>query len=359
MARRGSGRRGEEPGQEPWEEPGEEARARRGLTRSILNGVILLSSLAVLAGWAYRGFYRLELGESAVILRLGRLDRIESVEGLRFHWPPPLEHHEVVNTSGVRTESFGANPTLSTPGRPGDAEDREIARQITRNAIQTADSNIVNVDYELQYEVGDAFSFAFGMADAGSILHDATEAAVREVIGKRTIDAVLSQDRGEIEREAARLLEQLLGSYFEEVGLRPAFEVAAINLQKPQAPEPVREAFADVVSAGQDQKRALFEAQGDAREIVERAKAEASEIREAAEGYRQAKIIEARGESARFESLWGEYIHAPEVTRRRLYLETLEEILPTVEKLVVEPNTVNMLPMLPLGEQASPGGRGR
>ncbi len=349
--------RGESDGRP--DEAGEEGRARRGLTRSILNGAVLLSSLAVLLGWAYQGFYRLELGESAVILRLGRLDRIESLEGLQFHWPPPLEYHEIVNTSGLRTESFGENPTLSTPGRPGDAEDREIASQINRNAIQTADSNIVNVDYELQYEVDDAFAFAFGMADSGSILHDATEAAVREVIGKRTIDEVLSQGRGAIEREAAVLLEELLGSYFEEVGLRPAFEVAAINLQKPQAPEPVREAFADVVSAGQDEKRALSEAQGDAREIVERAGAEAAEIREAAEAYREAKIIEARGESARFESLLVEYLAAPEVTRRRLYLETLEEILPAVEKLVVEPNTVNMLPMLPLGEQAYPGGRER
>jgi len=313
----------------------------------------------VLVGWVSQGVYRLELGESAVILRLGRLDRIQSVEGLQFHWPPPLEYHEIVNTSGLRTESFGANPTLSTPGRPADAEDREIAMQIKRDAIQTADSNIVNVDYELQYEVDDAFAFAFGMADAASILHDATEAAVREVIGKRTIDAVLSQDRGEIERDASELLEELLGSYFEDVGLRPAFEIAAINLQKPQAPEPVREAFADVVSAGQDDKRALSEAEGDAREIIERAAAEAAEIREAAEAYRQARIIEARGESARFESLLVEYLGAPEVTRRRLYLETLEEILPGVEKLVVEPNTVNMLPMLPLGEQALPRGAGR
>jgi len=356
LALRRSHRRRDETARE---EAGEEARARRGLTRSILNWVVLLASLAVLVGWVSQGVYRLELGESAVILRLGRLDRIQSVEGLQFHWPPPLEYHEIVNTSGLRTESFGANPTLSTPGRPADAEDREIATQIKRDAIQTADSNIVNVDYELQYEVDDAFAFAFGMADAASILHDATEAAVREVIGKRTIDAVLSQDRGEIERDASELLEELLGSYFEDVGLRPAFEIAAINLQKPQAPEPVREAFADVVSAGQDEKRALSEAEGDAREIIERAAAEAAEIREAAEAYRQARIIEARGESARFESLLVEYLGAPEVTRRRLYLETLEEILPGVEKLVVEPNTVNMLPMLPLGEQALPRGAGR
>lgn len=321
-----------------------------------MNTLVLLVSLSVLGGWAYQGVYWLELGESAVILRLGKLDRIEEMEGWRIHWPPPLEYHEIVNTGGLRTESFGEEPTQSTPGTPRDEEDREIAARINRNAIQTADSNIVNVDYELQYKVENAYSFAFGMADPGAILHDATEAAVREVIGKKTIDEVLSRGRGEIEQEASGLLSGLLGSYFEEIGLEPAFQIDKINLQKPQAPEPVREAFADVVSASQDEKRAISAARGDAQEILERARAQAAELYEEAEAYKRSRIIEARGEATRFEALLDEYRLAPEVTRRRLYLETMEQILPAVEKMVVEPNTVNMLPMLPLGGRATPGG---
>lgn len=338
------------------EETGDDARVRRSVTRSIVNASILLVSLAVLASWAYQGIYRLELGESAVILRLGKLDRIEETEGLRIHWPPPLEYHEIVNTSGLRTESFGTAPTRSTPGVASDEEDRGIASQIDRTAIQTADSNIVSVSYELQYKIEDAYAFAFGMADPAAILHDATEAAVREVIGKKPIDAVLSQDRGEIEQQAEALLQDLLASYFEEVGLEPAFAIDKINLQKPQAPEPVREAFADVVSASQDEKRAISIARGDAQEILERARGEAAELHEEAQAYRGAKIIEARGQSTRFEALLAEFLAAPEVTRRRLYLETMEVILPGVEKMVVEPNTVNMLPMLPLGSRATAGG---
>ncbi|MHA7840025.1 MAG: FtsH protease activity modulator HflK [bacterium] len=326
------------------------------MTRTIVNTLVLLISLSVLGGWAYQGVYWLELGESAVILRLGKLDRIEEMEGWRIHWPPPLEYHEIVNTGGLRTESFGEEPTQSTPGKPRDEEDREIAARIDRNAIQTADSNIVNVDYELQYKVQNAYSFAFGMADPGAILHDATEAAVREVIGKKTIDEVLSRARGEIEQEASSLLDGLLASYFEEIGLEPAFQVDKINLQKPQAPEPVREAFADVVSATQDEKRAISAARGDAQEILERARAQAAELYEEAEAYKRSKIIEARGQATRFEALLAEYRLAPQVTRRRLYLETMEQILPGVEKMVVEPNTVNMLPMLPLGGRATPGG---
>ena len=124
-------------------------KAGRGVTRTILNGLVIGVSLAILGAWAWQGIYWLEPGESAVILRLGAYDRTREVEGLAWHLPPPLESHEVVNTSRLRTESFGTRATRSTPGLPTDAEESEIAREIQRDAIQTADSNIVNVAYEL------------------------------------------------------------------------------------------------------------------------------------------------------------------------------------------------------------------
>lgn len=332
------------------------SKAGRGVTRTILNTLVFLIALAVLGAWGYSGVYELKPGESAVILRFGAYDRTRSIEGLWGHWPPPIESHEIVNTSRLRTESFGSRPSHSTPGTPQDGEEAEIAQQIQRDAIQTVDSNIVNVAYELQYKVGDAYAYRFSMADPAAVLHDATEAAMRNVIGKRTIDAVLSQDRSEIEDEARALLRQMLDSYVTETGHEAAFQVGRINLEKPQAPDAVREAFADVVSAGQDEKRSSLEATGDAREIIQVAQSEAAELRQQAEAYKQSKIIEARGEATRFEALLTEYQAAPEVTRRRLYLETMEEILPGVEKMVIEPDTVNMLPMLPLkGQPASVG----
>jgi membrane protease subunit HflK len=324
--------------------------AGRGVTRTILNTLVLLASLAVLMGWASQGLYQLDPGESAVILRLGAYDRTQVIEGWGWHWPPPLESREIVNTRELRTESFGGQATRSTPGIPVDEEETEIADQIRRDAVQTGDGNIINVAYELQYKVGDPYD---------AILHDATEAAMRTVVGKKTIDAVLSQDRSEIEREAGQLLESMLGSYLADVDHATAFDVGRINLEKPQAPEAVREAFADVVSAGQDEKRSSLEALGDAQEILERARSEVAELFEQAEAYKSAKIIEATGEATRFKTLLVEYQNAPEVTRRRLYLETMEEILPGVEKMVVEPNTVNMLPVLPLGKPASAVGAAR
>jgi membrane protease subunit HflK len=329
------------------------------LTRTIFNTSLLLASLGLLLSWAWQGVYQLDPGESAVILRLGAYDRTQIIEGLGWHLPPPLESHEVVNTSELRTESFGARPSQSTPGNPADDEELEIADNIRRDAVQTGDGNIVTVGYELQYKVANAFAYRFAMNAPSEILHDATEAAMRTVIGKKTIDSVLSQDRSEIEREVRALLETMLSSYLADVGYEPAFEVGRINLEKPQAPDAVRAAFADVVSAGQDEKRSSLKAAGDAQEILEGARSQVAEIREQAEAFKRARIIEAQGEATRFVALLTEYEHAPEVTRRRLYLETMEEILPGIEKMIVEPNTVNMLPLLPLRNQASAMGANR
>jgi modulator of FtsH protease HflK len=328
--------------------------ANRGVTRLLMNVLLLVISVAVLLGWGSQGVYRLQPGESAVILRLGAYHRTRSVGGLWAHLPPPLESHIVVDTSQVRTEAFGENPTRSTPGMPSDAEEGRVAEGITREAIQTSDHNVVNVTYELQYKIADGYAWAYSMADPADVLHDATESAMRNVIGKREIDEVLSQDRGDIEREAEHLLADMLSKYAQAVGHVAAFGVERINLEKPQAPEEVREAFADVVSAGQDEKRSTLEATGDASEILERARSEAAEIREQAEAYRTTKIVEAKGEAARFESLLVQYQAAPEVTRRRLYLETMEAILPEMDKVIVEKGAVNLWSSWPPA-QGAPG----
>lgn len=321
--------------------------AGRGLTRRLVDGVLFVLSLIILAGWGAQGFYNLAPGESAVILRLGAPDRIRTVEGLWAHLPPPLESHVIVNSGELRTESFGTNPTRSTPGVPADADEGRVAEGIRRSAIQTADHNVVHVDYELQYKIADAHAFSFSMADPASILHDATEAAMRDVIGKREIDAVLTQDKQRIGLEAENRLRQMLTDYGKAIGHVAAFEIQRINLVKAQAPTEVRDAFADVVSAGQDEKRSTLTAEGDAAEIVERARSQAAEIRERAEADRAARVVEARGEAARFESLLAAYRVAPEVTRQRLYLETMESILPGMEKVIVERDSVNLWSALP------------
>jgi len=285
------------------------------------------------------GFYQLEPGEAAVVLRLGRYDRTVTEPGLKWHLPAPLEYAETVNVTEIRRARFGLQGDVAPA--PG------VQTANFESAIQTADSNIVNLSYVLQYRVDDAFAFLYGMASPDTTLHDATQAAVREVVGRRSVDAVLSAERASLQVEAREILEELLASYFTNPDVRSAFEIRAIQLQVVQPPAAVQDAFDDVIAAQQDGTRAVSVAQGDAREIKERAGAEAVEIVEAARGYRDALVLDARGEATRFEALVVEYQRAPQVTRRRLYLETMERVLPGVEKLVIEPDTVSLFPMLP------------
>ena len=324
------------------EELGTDAKIRRQVGRTIANWLMVFASLAVLVGWGAMGVYQLEPGEAAVILRVGAYDRTVSEPGLKWHWPPPLEYAATVNIAEIRRLEFGA-PTVEP--------DAEGSRAVPGQAIQTVDSNIVNLSFVLQYEVDDAFSFVYGMAQPRETLHDATQAAVREVIGHEDVDAVLSVGRAQIQTRAQEILQRTLAEYFGGADHESPFLIRQIKLQDVQPPDQVQGAFDDVVAAQQDEVRVVSIARGDAQEIRERANAEAIELRQAAMAYKEAKVLESRGESRRFESLLAEYRRAPDVTRRRLYLETMEDVLPGIEKVIVEPDTVNMMPFLPLAQQ--------
>lgn len=320
-------------------------RIRRQVGRTIANWAAVLISLAVIVGWGVTGFYQVEPGEGAVVLRVGKYDRTEVRPGLRWHLPPPLESHEKVNVQEIRRERFGFGAVSEAV--PGEKT------ATFETAIQTADSNIVNLAFVVQYQVADAFPFLYGLADPIGTLRDAAQAAVREVVGRKSIDEVLSTDRGEIQNETRSILQQTLDSYL--AGTRfegqSAFGIKRVVLQVVQPPSPVQDAFDDVVASQQDADRSISEARGDAKEIRERAEAEAREKLEAATAYKESKILEARGEAGRFSALYEEYVRAPEVTRRRLYLETMEKLMPTVDKVVVEPDTVSVMPFLPLQGQ--------
>ncbi len=313
-----------------------EERVRRGVGRTLGNLALAVVLLVVLGGWASLGVYQVEAGQHGVILRLGRYQRTETREGLHLAWPPPLERVEIANVNSIQREEFGVR-SAATPEAEGVA--------LHEAAMQTSDNNIVHLGFVVQYRTKDAFQARYRVARPRETLRDAAQAAVREVVGRTTIDGVLSDKRGEVEIEALESLQQILDRY--ESGLL----VVGLQLQEVQPPADVRDAFDDVLAASQDRSRLINEAQGFANEVVPDARGEASEIVASAEGYREAKVSEARGEAQRFLALVEEYRRAPEVTRRRLYLETMEVVLPEVEKVIIEPGT-NLLPYLPIG----PGG---
>lgn len=309
-------------------------------------GLLLFLSLGVIGAWVgSSGWYRLDPGEAAVVLTLGAYNRTIVTPGLHFKLPDPLESAERVRLGELRREKFGFSNS--------DAANLTGETAAGESGIQTADNNIVNMSYVVQFYVNDAFAFVFGMAEPTATLRDAAESAMREIVGRHTGDEALRENRAGIQREAQELLQARVDTYFAQAGAG-AFRIDRIEIQDSKAPAPVQSAFDDVVSAGQDEERKQAEARGDAREITERAQAEAQEVREAAEAYREAKLVEAGGEAARFTALLVEYQRAPEVTRQRLYLETMEAILPSVEKVIIEPDTVSLMPYLAAGGTRAP-----
>jgi membrane protease subunit HflK len=320
---------------EPEESP--EERVRRSVARTVANVTVLLLSLGVLGAWAYFGIYQLEPGQAAVILRFGKYVHTVSEPGLRWHLPPPIEDHEIVNVASIDREEFGY---VSGAAEPNEEEKLEAA-------MQTSDANIVHLSFVVQYRIKDAFEARYRIADPRPVLRDAAQAAVRGVVGRNTIDDVLSEKRGIVETETQEELQHTLDLY--ESGLA----VLGIELQDVQPPEPVRAAFDDVLGAVQDRNRAVNEAQGYANEVLPKSRAQAVELVESARGYKDASIAEATGDASRFRAIATEYQKAPEVVRTRLFLETMEQVLPDVKTVIVQPGT-GVMPVLPLEESSKP-----
>jgi membrane protease subunit HflK len=341
------------------EEEVDDESIRRSVGRTLANWLTVAVSLAVIVGWGATGIYFLEPGESAVILFVGERSRTISEEGPHWHYPPPVETIEIVNASAVRQEGFGLRPSRppapTGPGRPDDAT--PVAGESTttfENAMQTADNNIVNLGYVLKYEIDDAFAYLYGMADPEKTLFDATRSAVREVVGQLSIDEVLYTSRQEIEVRAREELNTRLAEYFGEIEAGSAFRVRSVELQVVQPPAQVQEAFDEIIAAGQDEERSISQARGDAKETLEKANGKAIELEQSSLAYKESKVLEATGRASRFDALLVEYKLAPEVTRRRLYLETMEEILPQVDKMVIEPGSASVVPFLPMGQGVLP-----
>jgi membrane protease subunit HflK len=317
-----------------------EERVQRSVARTLGNTLFALVLLGLAAGWAWLGFYQLGNGQAAIILRFGRHVDTVGEPGLRWHLPPPIETHEILNVNEVVREEFGAKDL--PPGPDADEARAEAT-------MQTSDNNIVELGFVVQYVVKDAFAARYRLADPRDTLRDAAQAAVREIVGHMTIDDVLSKQRGRVAGESQELLQRILDDY--DAGVT----ITSIELQEVHAPQPVRAAFDDVVGAAQDANRLVNEAEGYRNEILPGARAEAVELTEAASGYREARVAEATGEAQRFVALQLEHQRAPQVTEKRLYLETMESVLPNAEKVVIEPGAAGLLPYLPLLREASGG----
>jgi modulator of FtsH protease HflK len=297
----------------------------------IVIGVIIVLGLLI---WLATGFYVVGPGEQGVIRRFGEAVS-RSGPGLRYHLPYPIERVDIVNLAVVRRIEVGFR-----------SEPRY--RVIPQEALMlTGDDNIVDAQAIVQYRVKDPAQYLFKVKDPDQALRDATEVAIRSVIGRTTIDEAMTVGRLAVQGSAHEFLQQLLDTY--EAGLL----VTELKLQVVDPPEQVKDAFHEVVRALEDRERLINVAMGYQEDVIPRARGEAERILRAAEAYKEQREIRATGDAAKFVTILREYEKAQEVTEQRLYVETLQRVLPKAQKIIISPQLEGgVLPFLPLRDQA-------
>ncbi|HYF41835.1 MAG TPA: FtsH protease activity modulator HflK [Ramlibacter sp.] len=289
-----------------------------------------LVAAVVLLIWLGTGFFIVQEGQQAVITQFGRY---KATVGAGFNWrlPYPIQRHEVVYVTQIRSVDIGRDSVIKATG-------------LRESAMLTEDENIVEIKFAVQYRLSDARAWLFESKNPGDAVVQAAESAVREVVGKMRMDAALGEEREQIGSRVRTLMQSILDRY--NVGV----EVVGINLQQGgvRPPEQVQAAFDDVLRAGQERERAKNEAQAYANDVIPRARGAASRLAEEADGYKARVVAQAQGDAQRFKSILAEYQRAPQVTRDRMYLETMQQIYSNVTKVMVESRQGSNLLFLPL-----------
>jgi membrane protease subunit HflK len=315
------------------------------------NPLILVGILLLL--WAASGIYIVAPDERGIILRFGRVVR-EAGPGPGYHLPYPIEEIYKPSVTQIRKEEFGFR-TVSVGPPP------RYVPESAEALMLTGDENIVKLQFIVQYKVkdepGGATDFLFNVRSPRETLRAAAEAAMREVAGSNEIDDALTEGKARIQDDVHKRLQDILDQY--DVGI----QVAAVKLQDVDPPDEVSDAFKDVISAQQDKERLINEANGYANDVVPKARGQAAQLINEAEAYKAAKVRDAGGQAQRFIALEEEYAKAKDITRERLYLETMEIVLGRANKILLDDSAGNVVPYLPLDQvlrspKAAPAGQG-
>ena len=291
-------------------------------------GGIGLVLMLVIVVWLGSSFYIVDASQRGVVLQFGRFK--ETTEpGLRWRLPWPVQSHEIVNVTGVRTVEVGYR---------GSDKNKVLKEAL----MLTDDENIVMVQFAVQYLLKDPKAYLFNNRHPDDTVMQAAETAIREVVGKNKMDFVLYEGRDQIAANTQKLIQDILDRY--DTGI----QVLKVNMQSTQPPEQVQAAFDDAVKAGQDRERHKNEGQAYANDVIPRARGAASRLMEEATGYRQRIIVTAEGDASRFKQILAEYSKAPEVTRSRMYLETVQQVYANTSKVMLDAKGAGNLLYLPL-----------
>lgn len=303
-----------------------------------------LLALLLVGAWGLSGIYRVQPDELGVVMRFGAYDRMTG-PGLNYHLPWPVERVMTPQVTRINRIDIGfRGDAEQIPGlRPVGGRD-----VLEESLMLTGDENIVDIDVTVFWRIRDAADFLFNTRNPEATIKSATESMMREVIGRTPIQPAMNEARAQIEQAVRQGAQAIMDQY------QAGVEITQVQLQKTDPPQAVIEAFNDVQRAGSDRERARNEAQSYRNDIVPRARGEAQRLIQEASAYRESQVAKARGEAQRFESVLAAYKQAQDITLRRLYLETMEQILRANPKLVVDDRLQGLVPLL----QLSPNERG-
>ncbi len=302
---------------------------------SASGGIGLVVAIVALI-WVGSGFYIVDAKERGIVLRFGKY--LETTQaGARWHLPYPIETVEIVNLSDIRTVEVGYR-------------DNSRNKKLQESLMLTEDQNIIDIQLSVQYFLKDPADYVFNNRMGNDrdkerdkeIVRQAAEAAIREVVGKNKMDFVLKEGRAQIASDTTKVMQDILDRY------KSGIQLSKLNLQQAQPPEQVQAAFDDVVKAGQDRERQNNEGKAYEADIVPRAQGAAARLLLEADGYKKEAIANAEGDASRFKQILAEYNKAPQVTRERMYIDMMQQILSHSSKVLVDQKNGNSLLYLPL-----------
>ena len=290
----------------------------------------------IIAAWLASGFYIVVEGERGVVLTFGEYS-YETGSGLRWRLPRPIQSNQIVNLSQVRTIEVGYR-------------NNNVKLRNNKEALMlTDDENIVSVQFAVQYVVTDAKEWLFSNRRPEETAMQVAESAMREVIGRSKMDGILYESRAQINIAAQKLMQQILDRY------KTGILVSTVTIQAAQPPEAVQAAFSDAQNASQDRERQKNEGQAYANDVIPKARGTAIRLMEEADGYRKRVIASAEGDASRFKQILTEYAKAPAVTRERIYLDTMQQIMSTTSKIMLDYKGGGNLLYLPLDKLMQQG----
>jgi membrane protease subunit HflK len=300
----------------------------RGWLRQRLPRLLLIALATLVVVWFATGIYMVNPGHVGVVRTFGK-ETARTQPGLHYRFPWPFQRTDIVSVEQVRRIEVGF----------------QAGKRVYEEALMlTGDENIVEAQMVIQYRVADPGKFLFRLHDPEATLRTATEVALRSTVGGMTIDEVMIENRAEVQDETRVFVQRLMDAY------QSGVVINEVKLQAADPPEAVKDAFHDVVRAREDRERLINQALGYQADLLPRARGAAQQILREAEGYKEKRVLLAQGETARFLSVLAEYEKAKEVTRARLHFETVERILPEIDKLIVDDGiSQRLMPLLTLG----------